>query len=218
VEGTLLALAAEEFIRRFLLHVLPKGFVRIRHYGWMANRCRRERAALCRELLGQEAAQPATISLSASAPGRRFPFCGGVVEVIEMIVPRELSRTGEAKDVKSIRHSGTLLLAGQAGQGARMPEVCAHARIQRESDDSRCRRRRICHSELRFTLRKDPHDPTRRLVQKYRRGIRQWPDRGGTSTESAMCQSGHFLVGDDHSEVRSLLAPANFAAPMRAAA
>jgi hypothetical protein len=43
-------LAAEEFIRRFLLHVLPKGFVRIRHYGWMANRRRRRRATLC--LLG----------------------------------------------------------------------------------------------------------------------------------------------------------------------
>ena len=35
-----MTLAAEEFIRRFLLHVLPKGLVRIRHYGWMANRCR----------------------------------------------------------------------------------------------------------------------------------------------------------------------------------
>ena len=43
-----MTLTAEEFIRRFLLHVLPKGLVRIRHYGWMANRCRRECAALCR--------------------------------------------------------------------------------------------------------------------------------------------------------------------------
>ena len=87
-----MTLAAEEFIRRFLLHVLPKGFVRIRHYGWMANRCRRQRAALCRALLGQEAAQPAMIPASASAPSRQCPFCGGVLEVIEMIVPRELSR------------------------------------------------------------------------------------------------------------------------------
>ena len=87
-----MTLAAEEFIRRFLLHVLPKGFVRIRHFGWMANRCRRQRAAQCRALLGEEAAQPAPIPASASAPGRQCPFCGGVVEVIEMIVPRELSR------------------------------------------------------------------------------------------------------------------------------
>jgi hypothetical protein len=46
-----MTLDASEFIRRFLLHVLPKGLVRIRYYGWMANRCRRQRAAQCRELL-----------------------------------------------------------------------------------------------------------------------------------------------------------------------
>ena len=86
-----MTLAAEEFIRRFLLHVLPKGLVRIRYYGWMANRCRRERAALCRALLGAEAAQPPMTSGPLSAP-RRCPFCGGAVEVVEMIVPRELSR------------------------------------------------------------------------------------------------------------------------------
>jgi len=40
-----------EFIRRFLLHVLPKGFVRIRHYGLLANRNRREKIARCRFLL-----------------------------------------------------------------------------------------------------------------------------------------------------------------------
>jgi len=55
-----MTLAAEEFIRRFLMHVLPKGFVRIRSYGWMANRCRRQRAALCRLLLGEEVAPPET--------------------------------------------------------------------------------------------------------------------------------------------------------------
>jgi len=89
-----MTLAAEEFIRRFLLHVLPKGFVRIRHYGWMANRCRRQCAALCRTLLGEEAAQPAAPSPSPekNSSGRRCPLCGGVVEVIEMIIPRELSR------------------------------------------------------------------------------------------------------------------------------
>jgi len=87
-----MSLAAEEFIRRFLLHVLPKGFVRIRHYGWMANRCRRESSALCRALLGQEATPTATMPATLPVPMRRCPFCGGAVEVIEMIVPRELSR------------------------------------------------------------------------------------------------------------------------------
>lgn len=41
-----------EFMRRFLLHVLPNGFMKIRHYGFLANRHRREKLDLCRELLG----------------------------------------------------------------------------------------------------------------------------------------------------------------------
>jgi Putative transposase/Transposase zinc-binding domain len=47
-----MTLTAVEFIRRFLLHVLPAGFVRIRHYGFLANRVCREKLALCRTLLG----------------------------------------------------------------------------------------------------------------------------------------------------------------------
>jgi hypothetical protein len=49
-----MTLKATEFIRRFLLHVLPSGFVRIRHYGFLANRICQERLALCRKLLGVE--------------------------------------------------------------------------------------------------------------------------------------------------------------------
>jgi hypothetical protein len=48
----LMTLKAEEFIRRFLLHVLPRGFVRIRHFGFLANCHRETKLALCRELLG----------------------------------------------------------------------------------------------------------------------------------------------------------------------
>jgi hypothetical protein len=46
-----MSLSGIEFLRRFLLHVLPGGFVRIRHYGLMANRHRQEKLALCRQLL-----------------------------------------------------------------------------------------------------------------------------------------------------------------------
>jgi Putative transposase/Transposase zinc-binding domain len=49
--GTM-TLAAVEFVRRFLMHVLPTGFVRVRHYGLLANRHRQEKLARCRELLG----------------------------------------------------------------------------------------------------------------------------------------------------------------------
>jgi hypothetical protein len=48
-----LTLPAAEFIRRFLLHVVPQGFCRIRHYGFLGNRQKKERLARCRELLGQ---------------------------------------------------------------------------------------------------------------------------------------------------------------------
>jgi hypothetical protein len=46
-------LPGEELIRRFLLHVLPKGLMRVRHYGFLANRCRKAKLAKIRELLGQ---------------------------------------------------------------------------------------------------------------------------------------------------------------------
>ena len=51
-------LGADEFIRRFLLHVLPHGFTRLRHYGLLANRCRARKLARCRDLLGQPAPEP----------------------------------------------------------------------------------------------------------------------------------------------------------------
>jgi len=54
----ILILSAEEFLRRFLLHTLPSGFVRIRHYGLMGNRCRHEKLARCRALLDQPEPQP----------------------------------------------------------------------------------------------------------------------------------------------------------------
>ena len=57
-------LSADEFIRRFLLHVLPDGFQRIRYYGFLGNRDRRKKLALCRHLLGMQ-----TSSQTNSAEG-----------------------------------------------------------------------------------------------------------------------------------------------------
>ena len=48
-----MTLDADEFLRRFLLHVVPRGFMRIRHFGWLANRTRRATLTRCRDLLGQ---------------------------------------------------------------------------------------------------------------------------------------------------------------------
>ncbi|HEY5864247.1 MAG TPA: transposase, partial [Candidatus Tectomicrobia bacterium] len=53
-----MTLAVDEFIRRFLLHVLPKGFIRIRHYGVLGNRCRTPQVAACRRLFAQPALPP----------------------------------------------------------------------------------------------------------------------------------------------------------------
>ncbi len=53
-----MTLEAEEFIRRFLLHVLPDGFQRIRYYGLLGNRYREEKLARCRQLLGMSACPP----------------------------------------------------------------------------------------------------------------------------------------------------------------
>ena len=47
-----MTLTVGEFIRRFLLHVLPTGFQRIRYYGFLGNRHREEKLAVCRHLLG----------------------------------------------------------------------------------------------------------------------------------------------------------------------
>ena len=66
-----MTLSAEEFIRRFLLHVLPVGFTRIRHYGVVGNRCRTPKLAACRRLF----AQPAPLVLpreSAASVMRRL--------------------------------------------------------------------------------------------------------------------------------------------------
>ncbi len=53
-----MTLDGPEFIRRFLLHVLPKGFVRIRHYGFLANRVRAEKTEIARELIAKQSDVP----------------------------------------------------------------------------------------------------------------------------------------------------------------
>ena len=68
-----MTLAATEFIRRFMLHVLPRGFMKIRHYGFMANRERTAKRELCRRLLNMPpapAAPPADNCSSESAESR----------------------------------------------------------------------------------------------------------------------------------------------------
>ena len=60
-----MTLDAQEFIRRFLLHVLPEGFMRIRHFGFLANRAKKQALAQCRRLLKLDPALPQSPKESA---------------------------------------------------------------------------------------------------------------------------------------------------------
>jgi hypothetical protein len=88
-----MTLRVEEFLRRFFLHVLPGGFVRIRHFGFMANRQRHQGLAICRKLLN--AAQlPSITGRSTEAPSSnelwRCPNCSGTMVIVERLTATQL--------------------------------------------------------------------------------------------------------------------------------
>ena len=70
-----MTLAATEFIRRFLLHILPNGFVRIRQFGFLANRARGKKLALCRMLLGAPVPQRIPEERLYEHERKRCPEC-----------------------------------------------------------------------------------------------------------------------------------------------
>jgi hypothetical protein len=81
-KSKLLTLHPDEFIRRFLLHTLPDGFHRIRHYGFLANGHRAAKLALCRKLLAVPAPAPMIAAADEAVPTPpldRCPCCGGAM-------------------------------------------------------------------------------------------------------------------------------------------
>ncbi len=95
-----LTLDAQEFIRRFLLHVLPDGFMRIRHFGFLANRTKKHALPQCRKLLGVDPALPEIPKRSARDLFReltgidlnRCPRCQkGTLIVVAQLSPRSAS-------------------------------------------------------------------------------------------------------------------------------
>jgi len=89
-----MTLSAEEFLRRFCLHVLPKGFVRIRFYGFLAARSRTEALPRCRHALGANprpvpAASVDDASTRVSLPP--CPACGGMMVAIERLTVHQLA-------------------------------------------------------------------------------------------------------------------------------
>ena len=84
-----MTLSAEEFIRRFLLHVLPKGFVRIRHFGFMANYQRSASLDVCRRLLDMAPiVRPTEMTSTSSA--RLCPTCHAPITVVERLNAAQL--------------------------------------------------------------------------------------------------------------------------------
>jgi hypothetical protein len=89
----LMTLPVEEFLRRFLLHLLPRGFMRIRNFGFLANRQRATLLPLCFRLLQSSAEiSPATASPTADHPRSLWncPVCGGTMHVVERLSAPQL--------------------------------------------------------------------------------------------------------------------------------
>ena len=90
-----MTLVATEFLRRFFLHVLPKGFVRIRQFGFLVNRLRVSRLALCRQLLASNSSASAETGTCQIVPESstlwHCPRCGAAMIVIQRFTAAELS-------------------------------------------------------------------------------------------------------------------------------
>jgi putative transposase len=78
-----MTLATDEFIRRFLLHVLPKGFHRIRHYGLLASAARKANVARIRQLLAVPPPDELAEPIEPTDPRPPCPCCGGRMIIIE---------------------------------------------------------------------------------------------------------------------------------------
>lgn len=85
----IMTLSCQEFLRRFLQHVLPKGFPRIRYFGWLANRTRKELLPLCHTLLRQP---PPIIGASSTKPPALWscPLCHGPMQLIERLTAAQI--------------------------------------------------------------------------------------------------------------------------------
>ena len=87
-----MCLPVDEFLRRSLLHLLPPGFVRIRNFGFLANRQRARLLPLCFNLLGRASdpstPQPQPPTRSTVLP--KCPLCGATMHVIERLTVAQL--------------------------------------------------------------------------------------------------------------------------------
>ncbi|MDZ4346627.1 MAG: transposase [Candidatus Binatia bacterium] len=97
-----MTLDAEEFIRRFLLHVLPDGFMRVRQFGFLANRTKKHALAQCRKLLGLAHALPQIPKRSAD-------------DLLRELTGIDLSRCPRCQN-------GTMIVVGELSRISRSPQ------------------------------------------------------------------------------------------------
>ena len=88
-----MTLTSEEFLRRFLQHVLPKGLPRIRYFGWLANRRRQELLPLRRRLLA--VAPPPAEANSLASGVWKCPVCGSPMRVVELLTATQIQQQHE---------------------------------------------------------------------------------------------------------------------------
>jgi hypothetical protein len=85
-----MTLSADEFLRRFLLHTLPKGFVRIRFFGFMANRRRGTLLPICKSFLGSGPDVPQETAQTDTHHSWICPLCGRVMKVIRRVTAAQI--------------------------------------------------------------------------------------------------------------------------------
>jgi Putative transposase/Transposase zinc-binding domain len=131
-----MTLSAEEFIRRFLLHVLPNGFRRIRYYGFLGNRGREEKLAVCRRLLGMQVAENAIPEPPAETDYRdryedltghslrQCPQCRKGNMLVVRILPRLYAKISGRHRFIMIRSSDSELATNGSGSSSTAGEVC----------------------------------------------------------------------------------------------
>jgi hypothetical protein len=85
-----MSLPVDEFLRRFLLHLLPRGFVRIRNSGFLANRQRAALLPLCFRLLSSSTPASDASKPPRSQPQPKCPRCGGSMHVLERLTAAQL--------------------------------------------------------------------------------------------------------------------------------
>ncbi len=100
-----MTLAADEFMRRFLPHVLPKGFHRIRHYGLLASAARKAHLDRARQLLGVAPPLADEVPIDSPDPRPPCPCCGGHMIIVEMLDRRYQSRAPPSGTASARRYA-----------------------------------------------------------------------------------------------------------------